>query len=347
MGRPQQYCGRSRALRRGLSRPRGTVVVALTALLAVGSAFVASYAAAEDTPAVSVQDAETLEGGPGGSDHTVAVQLRLSAASAVAVTVDWTTVDGTAKIDQGDYDGDSGTVRFEPGDTSEFVEVNIDGGLEAEWNEYFTMFLRNPVNTVIGRAIGKVTIVNDDGQPEGVDPGNANVAPVAGEGQCVALKNGQGCQPLEVGQLVDLDEISVIDPGAGRVEVRADAGVGQFYGGKFGFEDIQVSEAIAKPILVVKLTGGNFKQCTTSNRSLAAKGAPVRRLWGKGKGRFRTRGRYSSGTVRGTSWITEDFCDGTRTRVFVGVVQVYDFVTKQTVAVKAGQSYFAKAGKVN
>ena len=115
---------------------------------------------------MSVQDAETLEGGPGGSDHTVAVQLRLSAASAVAVTVDWTTVDGTAKIDQGDYDGDSGTVRFEPGDTSEFVEVNIDGGLEAEWNEYFTIFLRNPVNTVIGRAIGKVTIVNDDGQPE-------------------------------------------------------------------------------------------------------------------------------------------------------------------------------------
>ena len=108
-----------------------------------------------------------------------------------------------------------------------------------------------------------------------------------------------------------------------------------------------VSEAISKPILVVKLTGGNFKQCTTSNRSLAAKGAPVRRLWGKGKGRFRTRGRYSSGTVRGTSWITEDFCDGTRTRVFVGVVQVFDFVTKQTVAVKAGQSYFAKAGKVN
>ena len=99
----------------------------------------------------------------------------------------------------------------------------------------------------------------------------------------MALKNGQGCQPLEVGQLVDLDEISVIDPGAGRVEVRADAGVGQFYGGKFGFEDIQVSEAISKPILVVKLTGGNFKQCTTSNRSLAAKGRAGPAALGQGQ----------------------------------------------------------------
>ena len=347
MGRPQQHCGRSRVLGRGLSRPRGTVVVVLTALLAVSSAFIASYAAAEDGVAVSVQDAETVEGGPGGSDHTVAVQLRLSNASAVAVTVDWTTVDGTALSIDGDYDGNSGTVRFEPGDVSEFVEVNVDGGLEPEWNEYFTIFLRNPVNASIARAIGKVTIVNDDGQPEGVDPGNANVAPVAGEGQCVALKNGQGCQPLEVGQLIDIDDVSVINPGDGRVEVRADAGVGQFYGGKFGFEDITVSEDVSKPILVVKLAGGNFKQCATSNRSLAAKGAPVRRLWGKGKGRFRTRGRYSSGTVRGTSWITEDFCDGTRTRVFFGVVRVFDFVTKKTVMVEAGQSYFARAGEVS
>jgi hypothetical protein len=316
-------------------------------MLAAGSAFLATYAAAEDQTVVSVQDAETIEGGPGGSDHTVAVELRLSAATTVAVTVDWTTVDGTARIDKGDYDGNSGTVRFEPGDVSEFVEINIDGGEEPEWNEYFTIFLRNPVNAVIGRAIGKVTIVTDDGTPEGVDPGQASVAPATGTGQCVALKNGQGCQPLEVGQLIDIEQISLINPGTGRVEVRADAGVGQFYGGKFGFEDVPVSETVSKPILVVKLSGGSFKQCATSNRSLAAKGAPVRRLWGKGKGRFRTRGRYSSGTVRGTSWLTEDFCDGTRTRVFVGVVRIFDFVTKKTVIVKAGQSYFAKAGNTS
>jgi hypothetical protein len=35
------------------------------------------------------------------------------------------------------------------------------------------------------------------------------------------------------------------------------------------------------------------------------------RLFGSGKGRFRTRGRNSSATVRGTTWVTEDTCAGT------------------------------------
>ena len=57
----------------------------------------------------------------------------------------------------------------------------------------------------------------------------------------------------------------------------------------------------------------------------------MRRLWGKGKGHFRTRGRYSSGTVRGTVWLTSDRCDGTRTYVKEGVVRVFDFTTKKTI----------------
>ena len=77
-----------------------------------------------------------------------------------------------------------------------------------------------------------------------------------------------------------------------------------------------------------------------------AKRKPVRRLWGKGKGRFRTRGRYSSGTVRGTNWLTQDFCEGTLTRVVEGAVSVYDLVAKKGILVKPGKSYFAKAGKI-
>ena len=34
--------------------------------------------------------------------------------------------------------------------------------------------------------------------------------------------------------------------------------------------------------------------------------ARKRRLWGSGKGRFRTRGQYSAATVRGTKWLVED-----------------------------------------
>ena len=61
--------------------------------------------------------------------------------------------------------------------------------------------------------------------------------------------------------------------------------------------------------------------------------------WGNGKGKFRTTGKYSSATVRGTIWLTQDECDGTLTKVTRGVVAVRDFKRKKTVTVKAGHSY--------
>jgi hypothetical protein len=66
-------------------------------------------------------------------------------------------------------------------------------------------------------------------------------------------------------------------------------------------------------------------------------------LWGNGKGKFRTNGKYSSATVRGTIWLVEDRCEGTLTKVRRGTVQVRDFRRKKTVTVKAGHSYLARA----
>ncbi len=57
---------------------------------------------------------------------------------------------------------------------------------------------------------------------------------------------------------------------------------------------------------------------------------------------FRSRGRYSAGTVRGTVWITSDRCDGTLTTVHKGVVAVTDLVRHITVILRAGHSYLAK-----
>ena len=68
----------------------------------------------------------------------------------------------------------------------------------------------------------------------------------------------------------------------------------------------------------------------------------IRQLWAKGKGKFRTRGRYASATVRGTVWLTADRCDGTLTRVNQGIVQVADFTLKKTFLVHAGASHLAK-----
>jgi hypothetical protein len=67
------------------------------------------------------------------------------------------------------------------------------------------------------------------------------------------------------------------------------------------------------------------------------------KLWGSGKGKFRTNGKYSSATVRGTIWLVADRCDGTLTKVTRGTVQVRDLRRKKTVTVKAGHSYLARA----
>ncbi|WP_037408824.1 Ig-like domain-containing protein [Candidatus Solirubrobacter pratensis] len=76
--------------------------------------------------------------------------------------------------------------------------------------------------------------------------------------------------------------------------------------------------------------------------SAAAKKKPkARKLWGDGTGSFRTRGQYSSATVRGTKWLVQDSCGKTLTRVARGVVSVQDFVRHKTILVRAPKSYTA------
>jgi Domain of unknown function DUF11 len=217
---------------------------------------------------------------------------------------------------------------------------------------------QSAVDPVPANGTSQAAVTVTPGEPPSLPdpiPGEVNVAPAGGQGQCVALKDGGGaCSPLHAGQQIDLTDISYINPGAGAVELHGIEGVGVFFGTPFGLNEINAT-SLKKPILIVKLLGGSYAQCPKGRRALSgaastssdqAKRKPVRRLWGKGEGRFRTRGRYSSGTVRGTNWLTQDFCEGTQTRVVEGVVQVYDLVLTKWKTLKAGQSYFAKAGKI-
>ena len=71
----------------------------------------------------------------------------------------------------------------------------------------------------------------------------------------------------------------------------------------------------------------------------------MRRLWGDGKGNFRTRGRNAAATVRGTKWLTEDRCDSTKITVKRGKVLVRDFVKRKNRPIKQGHSYVARSKK--
>ena len=141
---------------------------------------------------------------------------------------------------------------------------------------------------------------------------------------------------------------SQVDATKGTITLVAGLGGGKtnssdFYSGSFLITQAKTKNAF----MVLILQGGNFGSC--KSRRLSAVGAdaktrkPVRRLWGNGKGRFTTKGRYSSATVRGTKWLVQDQCNGTLTVVKRGVVQVRVFRKHKTVNVRAGRSYLAAA----
>ena len=115
-----------------------------------------------------------------------------------------------------------------------------------------------------------------------------------------------------------------------------------------------------KPVTDLSLSSPNFaKVCGASARNVlrsgpfAAGAAATKKkksskkvasqLWGDGKGTFRTTGKHSAATVRGTKWLTQERCDGTLTRVTRGVVSVFDKTLNKTVTVRAGRSYLARA----
>ncbi|MBV9941970.1 MAG: hypothetical protein JO262_07585 [Solirubrobacterales bacterium] len=73
----------------------------------------------------------------------------------------------------------------------------------------------------------------------------------------------------------------------------------------------------------------------------AVSGRTLQLLHASAKGRFRTRGRYSAATVRGTIWTIADRCDGTLTHDITDSVAVIDFVRHKTIILHRGQRYLA------
>lgn len=145
-------------------------------------------------------------------------------------------------------------------------------------------------------------------------------------------------QPLRLGTPLPVG--TVVDARRGRVRLTATSGgagyTADFYAGVFRLAQRSRRGATAD----LELSGGSFRRCPAGLRGAAA-AKRIRQLWGDGNGRFRTIERFSSATIRGTTWLTEDRCDGTLTRVTRGSVSVRDFVRRRTVVVRAPRSYLA------
>src|SRR3990170_2760732 len=113
-------------------------------------------------PTLSINDVALLEGNSGTTNATFTVTL--SAVSSKTITVSYATADNTA-IQPGDYTLTSGTLTFNPGDTSQPILVPVVGDTLDEANETFFVNLSNPTNATILDPQGQGTITDDDPPP--------------------------------------------------------------------------------------------------------------------------------------------------------------------------------------
>lgn len=113
-------------------------------------------------PLISVADASVVEG-DAGVTH-LAFTVSLSVESGQVVSAQFATSDVTALAGI-DYAATSGTVTFQPGETSQTIAIEVFGDTVFEPDETFQFTLSDPLGATIddGQAIG--TIVNDDPIP--------------------------------------------------------------------------------------------------------------------------------------------------------------------------------------
>jgi streptogramin lyase len=148
---------------------------------------------------------------------------------------------------------------------------------------------------------------------------------------------------VRVGSLVDTRHGKVVLESARDAHGRTQKGT--FWGAIFQIRQTRRGRGMTE----LALRGGSFARCgVKAGASVVARDSggrrrAIRRLWGKDRhSRFRTHGRDSVATVRGTRWVTTDRCDGTLTRVKKGAVMVRDLRRHRSHLVTAGHAYLAR-----
>jgi hypothetical protein len=115
-------------------------------------------------PAISIDDQATDEGNSG-DNPVLEFNVTLTNPSDQTITVDYTTTDDTATTGDNDYDAASGTVTFLAGDTTEPVDVTLNGDDVLESDETFTVDLSGESGATVADGSGTGTIQNDDAVP--------------------------------------------------------------------------------------------------------------------------------------------------------------------------------------
>jgi hypothetical protein len=226
----------------------------------------------------------------------------------------------------GDNQGGSGA-QGDGSDNSDPTSGTETGAGPGSEQLAVTVEAQDPVKPVLGSTIGAAP---ETGSIQVRRPGTDDFS---------ELQDGA---PIPVGSTIDArnGSVNVVTAvgSAGKVQTAT------FKGAVFQVKQSRKTGGLTD----IYLRGGDFASCKAAPASahlLAKKKRrhAVRKLWGHDHhGRFRTHGRGAVATVRGTTWVVADHCEGTRTSVLSGAVSVRDLHRHKTVLVHAGHSYFAR-----
>src|SRR6185436_20088597 len=97
---------------------------------------------------------------------TADLAVSLSAASTLPITVNYAATGGTATGGGIDYTLTSGTLTFNPGDTSKSIAIAITNDALNEGDETIQVTLSGPANSTLGAiSVPTFTILDDDSAP--------------------------------------------------------------------------------------------------------------------------------------------------------------------------------------
>jgi concanavalin A-like lectin/glucanase superfamily protein len=263
-------------------------------------------------------------------------------------------VDGDEEITFGDSVGNA---VFPPGtDVRFFKDDTVIGGEEsagavARIRVYDGALTAAEVAAISGKTLADLP-PPEIGQEVNVQAssGQVLVAVPSGAARAAGARASQkGLKFVPLAQARQVPVGSFLDTTHGSVDMVSATGSGaRTQSGKFSaglFQVLQARARRAKGLTDLRLKGSSFKRCGArgARAGAALSRRTIRRLRARANGRFRTTGRNSSATVRGTVWTMEDRCDGTLTRVKRGKVVVRDLRRKRNITLTTGKSYLARA----
>jgi len=197
------------------------------------------------------------------------------------------------------------------------------------------------VGSVDGLSIDTGTGVTTYDFEPGTQPQAGSSIVVARAAGNVLYQTSSGFQTLSNGRKLKLG--TFIDATHGQVTVTSASDThgsyqtALYYGGKFKTRQRGSKRPVTEAYLVGKLG------CKNHSKTASASKRKSRHLWGDAHGNFRTVGRSSSASARGTKWLVTDTCAGTTTKVIRGKVLIRQFKDNTKHTVTAGHSYFAPA----